>query len=218
MKKIYERKFKEAYFSKDIYSKKAEYAGKIAREGIEKIANDIIFKKYKYKDWNDVYDKLENSKLSDKQFDSKIKKLEDEIEYLVIELEPIRDISHARHEMHSTDIRSDDSAESAFYKLGTLDAYKGDFLIDKVNKLNKKYKLSKINIDIPKEPPSGFWQDSEDILDDFGEDVPDDENDANDLAYALLYNAWREIQDKVSDNIRKFFKDINNKFDTNFPD
>ena len=57
----------------------------------------------------------------------------------------------------------------------------------------------------------------EDILDYYGEDVSEDENENHEKAYKLLFEDWDKCVNKWSDSVRKWFKEINKKFDTDFP-
>ena len=38
------------------------------------------------------------------------------------------------------------------------------------------------------------------------------------MAYFLLFEDWDRCINKWSDSVRKWFKEINKKFDTDFPD
>ena len=77
-----------AYFSKEIYDRKRDYAYRISNEGLEKIALYLVAENPKYKDvtWE-----------SD---DELLDEIDSEIEGLIYELEPIAELSHKRHEIH----------------------------------------------------------------------------------------------------------------------
>ena len=73
-----------AYFSKDIYDRKRDYAYRISNEGLEKIALYLVSENPKYK----------NADLDDEDVQDEI---DSEIEDLIYELEPIAELSHKKH-------------------------------------------------------------------------------------------------------------------------
>ena len=92
-------------------------------------------------------------------------------------------------------------------------------MIDDVNELNKKYNLADEKLEYISLPECDMDIDSdEDILDYYGEDVSEDENENHEKAYELLFEDWDKCINKWSDSVRKWFKEINKKFDTDFPD
>lgn len=193
-----------AYFSKDTYDRKRNYAYRISKEGLEKIALYLVSENPKYK----------NADLDDENVQDEI---DSEIEDLIYELKPIAELSHKRHEIHSTDRRHFMSDSSDLHEVGT--EYSDGCLIDEVNALNKKYNLVNEKIPYIKLPEVDFDIDSdEDILNYYGIDVSDDENENHTNAYETLFEDWDDCINKWSNSVRQWFKELNEKFDTDFPD
>ena len=193
-----------AYFDKETYERKRNYAHRISREGLEKIATQLVLEDPKY----------ENVNLDDEDVQDEIDK---EIEGLIYELEPIAKLSHKRHEIHSTN-RGHFIADSFdLHKVGT--EYSDGCLIDDVNELNKKYNLVDEKIPYIKLPEVDFDIDSdEDILDYYGINISDDEDENHTNAYEALFEDWDDCINKWSDSVRKWFRKLNEKFGTDFPD
>lgn len=193
-----------AYFSKDIYDRKRDYAYRISNEGLEKIALYLVSENPKYK----------NADLDDEDVQNEIDK---EIEDLIYELEPIAELSHLRHNIHSTDRGHFIADSSDLHKVGT--EYSDGCLIDDVNELNKKYNLVDEKLRYISLPQCDMDIDSdEDILDYYGEDISEDEDENHEKAYELLFEDWDDCINKWSDSVRQWFREINKKFDTDFPD
>lgn len=192
-----------SYFSKEIYDKKRDYAHKISKEGLEKIALYLIAENPKYK----------NADLEDENVQDEI---DSEIENLIYELEPIAELSHERHNIHSTNRGHFISNDSDLHEVGT--EYSDGCLIDEVNALNKKYNLVDKKLNYIELPQCSFDIDSdEEILDYYGEDVSEDEYENHEKAYKLLFEDWDNCINKWSDSVRQWFREINKKFDTDFP-
>lgn len=192
-----------AYFSKEIYDRKREYAHGIAREGLEKIALYLVAENPKYK----------NADLDDEDVQDEIDK---EIENLINELEPIAELSHKRHEIHS------DGNDSH------LDWWDNEIMdiIREVRELNEKYNLINKDVrgfDYEEEGVDWDWDnwlicdvlnlDEDEYLED-GQWIDEKKDEAYEKA--CEYN--RELKDEWSDSVRQWFKEINKKFDTDFPD
>lgn len=193
-----------AYFSKEVYDRKRDYAYRISKDGLEKIALYLVAENPKYKnvDWD-----------SD---DELLDEMDSEIEELIDELEPIAELSHKRHEIHSTDRKHFVNDSSDLHKIGTQ--YSDNCLIDEVNSLNKKYNLVADKVPYINCVEVDFDTDSdEDILDYYGEDVSDDEDENHNKAYECMFFDWDEQINKWSDSVRKWFRELNKKFDTDFP-
>lgn len=193
-----------AYFSKEIYDRKANYAHRIANEGLESIATYLVAEDPKWKNAD-----LDDDEVSDE--------IDSEIEGLIYELEPIVELSHKRHEIHSTNRSHFISDSSDLHKIGT--EYSDGCLIDDVNALNKKYNIVNEKIPYIKLPEVDFDIDSdEDILDYYGIDISDDEDENHTNAYKALFEDWNSCINKWSESVRKWFKEINKKFGSDFPD
>ena len=194
-----------AYFSKDIYDKKRDYAYRISSEGLEKIAETLVAEDPKYK----------NVDLDD---DKVIDSIDKDIQNLIYELEPIQDLSHRRHSIHS----DGDDCHLDWWDNTIED------IIDNVNGLNKKYSLVNKQvhgIDIEEEGIDFDWDnwlicDSLDLnedeyLDEYGYWKDDDKKDE---VYELTCEENRRLKDKWSEGVREWFSGLNKKFDTDFPD
>lgn len=190
---------KSSYFTKDIYDRKREYAYNVSSSGIEKIAIAIL-KKHGITENDDNFDeKLEN---------------------IVEELQPIADLSHARHDMHST--RDSVSDYEALDMIGN-EFSTGNTLLEQVNKLNEKYKI--INEELPDEMTVTYLSDEDDSTDIINEaillgicDKEDTEDIDRDDVIQLLYSIYSYYKNKASNIIRDWFHKINKKYETNFPD
>ena len=202
-----------AYFDKETYARKKEYAYKISKEGTEQIALWIFCKTNKldfdkYENW--YSDFLINS--TEEEFENFNDNFSDSMENLLVDLEPIQDLSHARHDMHSS--RNGDM--DCFDKLGTeysLD----DCLIDQVNYLVKNYELGLPKLDLM--PVPGVSLDDEyELIAEYFDVAEEDVKDDYDKYYDEIIGIWREAKNKGSEAIRKWFSLVNKKFDTNFPD
>ena len=184
-----------AYFSKDIYDRKREYAFQQSNKGIDEIALEILIK--------------QGTKPEDEDFDEKLNDL-------IEELEPIQELSHERHNFHS----SRDLDSSYFDNIGNQYNWGEDTLLSKVNDLNKKYKI--IEKDLPNYfniPEVDYDVDSiEDICDYYGIEYTELTNEIYDKAIEMLQEDIRKSKDNASETIRAWFKEINNKYGTNFPD
>ena len=184
-----------AYFSKEIYDRKRDYARNIADEGLELIALYIVSHNKEYENYSDD-------------------DLDDEIEDLIEELEPIKELSFARHRMHSSSTYDSEDVE-----LIGSEYSDGDTLIDQVNELNDTYDLVKDDLHYLDDPlVNEETYEDEDVADYF--DVEEDEV-TDDMTYKFvehLRDEWNEIKDKNSEYIRSWFRELNKKFGTKFPD
>lgn len=217
-----------AYFSKDIYDRKRDYAYKISNEGLEKIALYLVSENPKYK----------NADLDDEDVQDEI---DSEIEDLIDELEPIADLSHFRHKLHSTKTSSLFTVESANFDLPDQydDNLSEDGLYYKVTELNKRYGL--VNEKLPRMPdfydvPYSWLEVCDPYSSDDAEDIYNNDEFVSDKytleewlsfvdsekivekLYELSYEIDEERKNNWSNSVRKWFKEINKKFDTDFPD
>lgn len=193
-----------AYFDKETYERKARYAYRISREGLEKIAVYLVSENPKYN----------NADLDDEDIQDEIDK---KIEGLIYELEPIAELSHKRHEIHSTDRSHFIYGSVDLHKVGT--EYSDGCLIDDVNELSEKYNLVNEKIPYIKLPECDTYIDSdEDILNYYGIDISDDEDENHINAYEALFEDWDDCIDNWSHSVRKWFRKLNEKFGTDFPD
>ena len=117
-----------ANLTKEEFQRKADYANRISKEGMDKIMYSILTKKTTE----------ENAKIIKDQIDSKT--YSDEMFNLCMELMPIIDLSHKRHEIHSTSVDKFVKNLIELHTIGTQYST-GDSLIDDVNRINKKYHL-----------------------------------------------------------------------------
>lgn len=191
-----------AYFDKETYERKRNYAYRVSSEGLEKIANQLVLEDPKY----------ENADLDDETIQEQI---ESEIEDLIYELEPIAELSHLRHNIHS------DGHDTSFHF-----SFQDSEIIDNANEINKKYNLNKNEIPYPntEDLPSldddnwllceEFDLDEDEWLDEDGDWIGDKYEDI----YEMVVERVREEKDRWSDSVRKWFRTLNEKFGTNFPD
>lgn len=200
-----------AYFSKEVYDRKRDYAYRVSREGLEIIANTLLIEEEfgtedKYWEYADT--------LTDEEYEDFKEEWESKVEDLVEELEPLQELSHARHEMHSSSTISDYSI---------FEPFEDSYLLLDVNNLIKKYDLGvKKPLDDIKTPDMS-WNDSmEDLFDYYGYgeyDLEDEDYDDKELEIVdELTTDWRNAQNYYSQYIREFFGRINDRFDTDFPD
>lgn len=216
-----------AYFSKEVYDRKRDYAYRISNEGLEKIALYLVSENPKYK----------NADLDDEDVQDEI---DSEIEDLIYELEPIANLSHFRHELHSTKASSLFNTESADFDLPKqYDDDSEDCLYYEVMELNKKYGL--VNKKLPPMPdfydvPYNWLEVYDPYSSDGAKDIYNedefvskeytleewlsfiDSDEITEKLYDLSYEIDEERKNKWSDSVRQWFKEINKKFDTDFPD
>lgn len=203
-----------AYFSKEVYDRKRDYAYRVSREGLEIIANTLLMEEeFGTEDnYNEYIDTL-----ADEEYEDFKEEWESKIEDLVEELEPLQELSHARHEMHSSSSLHYD----IFDPFGTQWSGKSDLLLD-VNDLIKKYNLGvKKPLEEPNVPEVSLDDSTEDIFDYYGYDYNLEEDDyENNWSEILdeLATDWGNAQNYYSQYIREFFGRINDRFDTDFPD
>lgn len=184
-----------AYYSKDVYDRKREYAYNVSNLGIDEIAIAIL--------------KKQGITTDDDNFDEKL-------EDLVEELQPIVDLSHERHEMHS----SRDTTDVTYMDIIGNQYNVGETLLNKVNELNKKYHIIQQTLPDYFEIPEMDVDvdDWEEICEYYG--IEYDENDYNDMvekAGNALITDNRNKKDYASETIRQWFSAINEKYGTNFP-
>lgn len=187
---------KDAYFGKDAYERKMEYSYKKSGEGIRAIA--------------EYYAQKEGLTYDDDEYEDVVN------DYETI-FEPIAELSHLRHEIHSSGLHYN------------LDFWKSEYetLIDEVNGLNHEYDL------VPKDVKYLDWEslpdmdimsnseicdlmgwDKSDWIDEDGDLIVDKKNEFYDnVAYAIS-----EGIDEWSDSVREWFWYVNEKFGTDFPD
>ena len=193
-----------SYFSKEIYQKKRDYAYTVSSKGLENVATYLVAENPKYK----------NADLSN---DDIFQEINSVIEDLINELEPIQQLSHKRHEIHSANRRHFVNDSSELSKIGNQ--YSDGCLIDDVNRLNRKYNLVKDVVKLIGDVGVSYDSDSdEEILGYYGEDyVGLDDNEIHEKAYELMVWDWDATINKWSDSVRAWFKEINKKFNTDFP-
>lgn len=189
-----------AYFSKDAYARKREYAYKVSLDSLEILAIALLADNPKYADL-------------DREDPEKLDSL---VEDLIEELRPIANLSHKRHEIHSTDRSHFFSDVSELVTVGN--EYSDGCLIDDVNSLNRKYNLVDTDVPIIGDVVVTSDDSTEDILDYYGKDSSGDESTDHDLCYSLMYDDWDSVINTWSDNVRSWFKKLNEKFGTDFPD
>lgn len=231
-----------AYFTKDEYERKREYAYKVSMASEDLLAEIVTLiqigcisspKEYyeNCKAHNGSFDIGDNEELWDKY---------DKLYPSVFaDMEIISELSHKRHEIHSTNrvcfMRADDMEMKDLYytcggygKLYTFDnGMECESLCACVNKINQKYNLVE-NIDVyainvETTPPVTLGYDSnEEIIDyydyDLKEEDKGDEDAMYNIAYELLYNDWNDIIDEWSSKVREWFKELNYIYGTNYPD
>jgi hypothetical protein len=187
---------KDAYFGKDAYGRKAEYAYRKSSEGISAIA--------------EYYAQQDGLTYDDDEYEDAVN------DYETI-FEPIAELSHLRHKIHSS---------GTHYNLDFWD-YHYDTMIDEVNKLNDEYNLSQIDVeylDYESLPDIEIMSNSE-ICDLMGLDESEWLDGDGDLIYDKKNKFYDEIAwaisdevDKWSDSVREWFWYVNQKFGTEFPD
>lgn len=191
-----------AYFDRNTYDRKREYAYNVSSSGIDEIAVAIL--------------KKQGITTDDDNFDF-------ELENLVEELQPIADLSHERHEMHSSRDYSDDT--SYFDVLGNQ--FSDDGLLVKVNELNDKYNIVEQKLPNYFEITEIDWEagyDLKDLCEEYDIDYDDNwEEDSKQYNNAIeevniaLMEENRRRKDEASKIIRDWFYVINKKYGTNFP-
>lgn len=182
----------DGFFSKEAYERKAEYAYRVSVESIIVIANNIA--------------KTNNIQ-------------EDDINDLIEELEPIAELSHTRHTIHSTDRFHFLYGNNVSRLLNAVENeyYEGE-LVYVVNGINKKYKLVDSDVEYLKIPIMDLDIDScNDIIEYYGEEVSEDEFENKDLAVNLLYEDWDNKINNWSNSVRVWFGKLNKKFGSKFP-
>lgn len=204
-----------AYFSKEVYARKREYAYRVSREGLEIIANTLLVEEEfgtedKYNEYIDT--------LTDEEYLDFEEEWESKVEDLVEVLEPLQELSHARHEMHSSSTMSD---YSIFEPFGNQWEGLSDLLVS-VNDLIKDYDLGvkKPLVEI-NAPEMGLNDTREDLFNYYGYeyDLEDDDYDDKELEVLNeLSTDWRNAQDYYFQYLREFFGRINDRFGTDFPD
>ena len=204
-----------AYFSKEVYDRKREYAYRVSKEGLEIIANTLLMEEEfgtedKYNEYIDT--------LTDEEYQDFEEEWESKVEDLVEELEPLQELSHARHEMHSSSTMGD---YSIFEPFGNQWEGLSDLLVS-VNDLIKDYDLGvkkplvEINV-----PEMGSDDTREDLFDYYGYEYDLEDDDYDDKESEVLdelLTDWRNAQDYYSQYLREFFGRINERFGTDFPD
>lgn len=192
-----------AYFSKEVYDRKRDYAYRISKEGLEKMALYLVAENPKYK----------NADLED---DDVQEEIDSEIESLIYELEPIAELSHERHNIHS----DNHDAHMDWWTQET------ERIISEVSELNDKYNL--VNQEVPSIDAEDEGVDCDwdawlvcEILDLDGDEYLEDNFHFNDEKFDEVYELCceynRKLKDEWSNSVRKWFKEINKKFDTDFP-
>ena len=197
-----------AYFTKEEYQRKTEYACGVSEVGVIKLALALATKDSGFK-----YSDLEDAEIS--------KKLRLKVEPLITELQPIAYLSHARHEIHSTPrtdfLRDDSEVHQVMDRVGTKYSYDIS-LVDEVNELNKKYQL--VDAEIPCISCVEIMtsvDSTEEILENYGKEISDNEEKNEALARDLLFMDWDEKIESWSNYIKEWFGKLNQKFGTNFP-
>ena len=158
----------------------------------------------------------EKAKIIKEQIDSKT--YSDEMINLFMELMPIANLSHKRHEIHSTSVDKFVENLSELHTIGTQYST-GDSLIDDVNRINKKYHL--VDDDVPFISVVELMLDvdsTEEILEYYGEKPSDDDDADTNRILNLLVEDWAEKIDSWSNSVRGWYGKLNEKFGTRFPD
>jgi hypothetical protein len=190
------KKLTDAYFSKEAYERKKEYAYRKSSGGIRAIA--------------EYYAQQDGLTEEDNEYEDAVN------DYETI-FEPVSELSHLRHEIHSSGMHYN------------LDFWKSEYetLIDEVNELNQKYELAPTDVkqfDYESLPDTEIMSNSEicdfmgwdesDWLDEDGDLIVDKKNEFYDnVAYAIS-----EGIDEWSNSVREWFWYVNQKFGTDFPD
>lgn len=213
-----------AYFSKEVYDRKREYAYRTSREGLTAVAtilaiNDMgIDKKYPeltLDAWEEYLDSLDAD-----EYNEKDDELNDLISDYEIELEPLKELSHARHEIHSTSrehfLVDDNPVHRLLTDVGTQ--YSDGGMVYEVNKLNKKLKL--VDKDIPEMyiPDVSMDDSIEEVLEYYDIEVSDDYDENVENAREALMNDYSEIVNDWSNSVRDWFGELNERFGSDFPD
>lgn len=126
------------------------------------------------------------------------------------EAELLAHLSHLRHKMHCSHFNE---AVSLLEELGTQ--YSDGGLICDVNELVGKYGLPSIPLcDAPEiDPSNDNWLIAEYF------DVDEDEIEKNYADFVeRIDKLWKNAKDATSQNIRDFFKAVNEAYGTDFPD
>lgn len=199
-----------------IYDRNREFAFRRSTEGLEIIAETLLAESYGYSSLREVFKNLGSD--NDSEYDRLADEIDQKLYELQIELEPLQDLSHARHNMHV----SDKCNPELFEDFVTLDDEPTDLVVA-VNDIIDKYNIGVTeHIKLPSMPDVYDWETTEDIADYF--DLPFDEDadyseyhDQYDTVYATLYRVWGESKNNYSNYIRSFFRRVNDRFGTKFP-
>lgn len=199
----------------NIYDRNREFAYGRSTDGIEIIAETLLAESYGYNNLDEVFRNLPDDITDDdytKFFDDIDKKLSE----LKVELEPLQDLSHARHNMHV----SDKCNPQLFEDFVTLDDEPTDLVVA-VNDIMDRYDIGVWeHIELPFMPDVYDWETVEDIADYFGlplDEDSDDYSDQYDAVYNALHGVWEDAKDDYSNYIRSFFGRVNDRFGTEFP-
>lgn len=186
-----------SYLSKDTYARKREYAYKTSSDGVERIASYIIADAMSPNDPN-----------AEKRMDE-----------LVEELQPIAELSHKRHEIHSTDRSHFIYDSSELHEIGD-DYSVGETLIDRVNALNDKYHLVDGYVGGFGEGvlPDFDTDTDEEILSYYGEEPTGNDTMDHERCYELMTADWDNVINQWSRNVREWFRKLNQKVGSSFPD
>lgn len=175
------RKIAAAYFSKEAYERKKKFAQRTAGEGIRRIAEI-----------------LEEEGLGSA----------DDLE---IKLEPIRRLSHARHDMHS----SRDSDMDCMDEIGHQ--YSDGCLGLDAQEVNEELGLVPgVSCNVGYIPEVSIHDGTDMIADYYDVDASEVEDNWNDYV-ERIYDEWRSCKNDVSEKLRKWFRLLNERFGTNFP-
>lgn len=184
-----------SYFSKDAYDRKREYAYRTSADGVERIASYIVANTMQPDDPD----------------------AEQRMDELVEELQPIAELSHKRHEIHSTDPQHFAYDISLLTEVGN--EYSDGCLIDTVEELNRKYSLVPEGIpyigDVLVSPESDT---TEEILDYYGKEPTGDEDADRNTAVDLVVEDWSNVINTWSSAVRAWFGKLNRKVGSDFPD
>ena len=199
----------------NIYDRNREFAYKRSTEGIELIAETLLAEDYGYNNLDDVFRSLPDN-ITGVEYDRLVDEVEQKLAELKIELEPLQELSHARHNMHV----SDKCNPSLFEDFVTLDDEPTDLVVA-VNDIMDRYDIGVWeHIELPFMPDVYDWETVEDIADYFGlplDEDSDDYPDQCDAVYATLHSVWGDAKNSYSNYIRSFFGKVNDRFGTEFP-
>lgn len=205
-----------------IYDRNREFAYKRSTEGIEIIAETLLAESYGYDSLEDVFNNLDRvlkrlpDDITDDEYDRFVNEIDKELDELRVELEPLQDLSHARHNMHV----SDKCNPELFKDFVTSDDEPTE-LVDAVNDIIDKYDIGVLeHIELPYMPDVYDWEDTEDIADYFDlplEEDSDDYIDQYDTVYVTLHSVWGDAKNDYSNYLRSFFGIVNDRFGTKFP-